>query len=201
MRTKNTEMFAPIKQYIEDYYETKRRIPFLDEIAVHVGMSKPNVYRYLKEMDERGILEYKGSGCVVTDKIAKMQNHQINVALVGKIACGTPILAEENIEEYFSLPESLVGHGTFFLLKAEGRSMIDAGISDGDLVLIRQQTTAESGQIIVALIDYEATLKRFYPEPENKRIRLHPENKRMKDIYVDNCIIQGVAVKVLKDLK
>ena len=138
-------MFAPIKQYIEEYYETKRRIPFLDKIAAHVGMSKPNVYRYLKEMDERGILEYKGNGCVVTEKIAKMQNHQINVALVGKIACGTPILAEENIEEYFSLPESLVGCGIFFLLKAEGKSMIDAGITDGDLVLIRQQSTAENG--------------------------------------------------------
>ncbi len=79
--------------------------------------------------------------------------------------------------------------------------MIEAGIEDGDLVLIRQQNTANEGQIVVALIDDEATLKRFYPEPENHRICLHPENSQMDDIYVDNCEIQGVAVKVIKDLE
>ena len=79
--------------------------------------------------------------------------------------------------------------------------MIDAGIDDGDLVLIRQQSTAEEGQIVVALMEDEATLKRFYTEPENGIIRLHPENHTMEDIIVENCIIQGVAVKVLKDLE
>ena len=80
--------------------------------------------------------------------------------------------------------------------------MIEAGIDDGDLVLIRQQSTAIEGQIVVALIgNDEATLKRFYPEPENGVIRLHPENRTMEDIIVENCAIQGVAVKVLKDLE
>ena len=78
--------------------------------------------------------------------------------------------------------------------------MIEAGIDDGDLVLMREQNTAEPGQIVSALIEDEATLKRFYPEPKNKRIRLHPENSALKDIYVENCIVQGVAVKVIKDL-
>ena len=78
--------------------------------------------------------------------------------------------------------------------------MVEAGIDDGDLVLIRQQDTAEDGEIVVALIDDEATLKRFYPEPEKRRIRLHPENAHMNDIFVEKCEIQGVAVKVLKDL-
>ena len=79
--------------------------------------------------------------------------------------------------------------------------MIEAGIEDGDLVLIRQQNVADEGQIVVALIDDEATLKRFYPEPQKHRIRLHPENSRMEDIFVARCGIQGVAVKVLKDLE
>ena len=79
--------------------------------------------------------------------------------------------------------------------------MIEAGIEDGDLVLIRQQNVADEGQIVVALIDDEATLKRFYPEPQKHRIRLHPENSYMDDIIVDHCEIQGVAVKVLKDLE
>lgn len=79
--------------------------------------------------------------------------------------------------------------------------MIETGIDYGDLVLIRQQNYADSGDIVVALMDDEATLKCFYPEPKNQRICLHPENSKMDDIYVDNCIIQGVAVKVIKDLE
>ena len=78
--------------------------------------------------------------------------------------------------------------------------MIDAGIDNNDLVIIRQQNYADPGQIVVALVENEATLKRYYPEPRNKRIRLHPENKKLEDIYVDNCLIQGVAVKIIKDL-
>ena len=88
-----------------------------------------------------------------------------------------------------------------FILRAYGDSMIEAGIDDGDLVLIRQQNYADDGQIVVALMEDEATLKRFYPEPEKHRVRLHPENSAMEDIIVDNCVIQGVAVKVLKDLE
>ena len=79
--------------------------------------------------------------------------------------------------------------------------MIEAGIEDGDLVLIRVQSTAERGQIIVALVGDEATLKRYYPEPERRRVRLHPENESMEDIYVSSCVIQGVAVMLLRDLE
>ena len=80
--------------------------------------------------------------------------------------------------------------------------MIEAGINDGDMVVIRRQDTASPGQIVVALVDDdEATLKRYYPEPKKRRVRLHPENKAMEDIIVPNCVIQGVAVKVLKDLE
>ena len=78
--------------------------------------------------------------------------------------------------------------------------MINVGIDDGDLVLIRQQSYADAGQIVVALIEDEATLKRYYPEPEKKRVRLHPENDEMSDIYVSDCLIQGVAFKVIKNL-
>ncbi len=95
---------------------------------------------------------------------------------------------------------ALFGRWQFFILRANGDSMIDADIYDGDLVLIRQQNYADEGQIVVALMEDEATLKRYYPEPENHRVRLHPENELLDDIYVDDCIIQGVAVKVIKDL-
>ena len=122
--------------------------------------------------------------------------------VLGVISGGIPKFAEENIEEYIRLPVSLFGTGKFFILRAYGDSMIEVGIDDGDLVLIRQQETASAGQIVVALINNEdATLKRYYPEPEKHRVRLHPENSRMDDIIVPDCAIQGVAVKVLKDLE
>ena len=127
---------------------------------------------------------------------ARTNVEAVSVPILGEVACGIPKFAEESIEEYVRLPVALFGRGSFFILRAYGDSMIEAGIDDGDLVLIRQQDAAEEGQIVVALIDDEATLKRFYPEPENHRIRLHPENPHMADIFVDRCEIQGVAVKV-----
>lgn len=201
MRTKNTELLRAIVEYVDTYYEFNRTTPTIDEIAEKLNMNRATVQRYLVELDKMGDIKYNGKQGIETERIAKMKGGNINVALVGTIACGVPVFAEENIEEYFNLPESLVGKGKFFLLRAKGNSMINAGINEGDLVLVKQQSYANSGDIVVALCeDCEATLKRFYPEPESKRIRLHPENNRMKDIYVDNCIVQGVAMKVLKDL-
>ena len=149
-------------------------------------------------MCDDGIIEYSGYRTMTSTK-TKMQ--AVRVPVLGTIACGIPKYAEENIEEYVRLPVALFGQGNFFILRAYGDSMVEAGIDDGDLVLIRQQNYADEGQIVVALIEDDATLKRFYPEPENRRIRLHPENSHMEDIYVPMCEIQGVAVKVLKDLE
>ena len=122
------------------------------------------------------------------------------VPILGEVACGLPRYAEENIEEYIPLPKAYIGQGNYYLLRAKGDSMVEIGIDDGDLVLVRQESTAEPGQVVVALIEEEATLKRFFPEPERNRIRLHPENQEMNDIFVDACEIQGIAVKVIKDI-
>ena len=130
-----------------------------------------------------------------------MNYESVKVPVLGSVSCGVPKLAIENIEEYIRLPVALFGRGDFFILRANGDSMIEAGIDDGDLVLIREQNYADPGQIVVALMDDEATLKRFYPEPKKRRFRLHPENSALKNIYVKECIIQGIAVKVLKDLE
>lgn len=122
------------------------------------------------------------------------------VHLLGSIACGPFNFGEENVLETYQFPTSFTGKGEFFLLRTFGESMIDVGIEPGDLVLIRQQNTAHPGEIVVVSVGDETTLKRYFPEPENKRIRLHPENESMEDIYVKDCLIQGVAVKVIKDL-
>lgn len=189
-----------IIHFVDKYYVKHNESPSLQKIADGVGKPRTTIYRYLLKMNENGELSYSGEYGIQTKFTEKLNTENITVSLVGSIACGTPTYAEENITEYYSLPSSLVGKGDFFLLKASGDSMINAGINDGDLVLIRQQNTAEEGQIVVALVDDETTLKRFYKDKNNKRFRLHPENDEMEDIYVDNLIIQGIAVKVWKDL-
>lgn len=199
MRTKDTALIEQIKKSIEKTYEESGRSPSVRQIAKEVGCSYSTVSRYIKEMVERGMIA-RTSGEYETEAISKMNMDTVPVAVVGSVSCGPLTFAEENIEEYIKLPTSLLGQGKFFILHASGQSMIGAGIEDGDLVVVRQQPTAEPGQIVVALVEDEVTLKRFYPDPENGCVRLHPENKKLKDIIVDDCQIQGVAVKVLKDL-
>ena len=197
MRSKNPELMVQIMEYIDDYYSKHCSSPSVRTIAAGVGTSKSTVQRYLVAMNEDGMLSYDGKELII-DKIRKTNKSTVNVAVVGSIACGITNLAEENIEEYISLPKSMFGEGEFIILRANGESMVDAGIETGDLVVIRKQSCAEDGQIVVALVDDEATLKRLYRD--NEKIRLHPENKDMDDIIADDCIIQGVAVKVIKDI-
>lgn len=194
------ENLAAIKRFAEEYYFEFNRAPSIREIAVNLGIGKSTVQRYMQKLKECGEIDYNGSRSIRTDTIDKLDSSSVTVGLVGSIACGGPKFAEQNITEYFKLPTALVGYGDFFLLRADGESMIDAGIDDGDLVLIKRQNTADEGQIVVALVEDEATLKRFYTDRENRRFRLHPENEAMDDIYVDELVIQGVAVKVIKDL-
>ena len=197
MRSKDKALMTKIERFISSYTNNNGISPTMQEVADGVGVSKATVHRYVSKLCEDGVIDFSGVRTMTT---AKTKLQAISVPVLGEIACGIPKFAEENIEEYVRLPVALFGQGQFYILRAYGDSMVEAGIDDGDLVLIRQQDTAEDGQIVVALIDDEATLKRFYPEPENHRIRLHPENSHMTDIFVDKCEIQGVAVKVLKDL-
>ena len=198
MRSKDKGLLAEIEKYVCNFTDSNGISPTMQEIADAVGVSKATVHRYITQLCEDGVIDYSGVRSITSTK-AKVQ--VVRVPVLGRIACGIPKFAEENIEEYVKLPVALFGNGDFFLLRAYGDSMVEVGIEDGDLVLIRQQNYADRGQIVVALVEDDATLKRYYPEPEKNRIRLHPENSRMEDIYVDSCQIQGVAVKVLKDLE
>jgi repressor LexA len=201
MRPLNGAHFENIKAFVESHFAEKGSSPTIREIAIGTNIPYPTVQYYLNIMRNEGDIKYNGRRSIATPFTQKISNDEtVLVGLVGSIACGEPMFAEENIEEYFRLPVALVGNGTFFLLRANGNSMIDAGIDKGDLVLIRQQNYADAGQIIVALVENETTLKRYYPDPIRKNIRLHPENKTMSDFYVTDLFIQGIAVKVLKDL-
>lgn len=199
MRSKSPELMSQICKYAEQYYLQNGHSPSTTKIAEAVGISRGTAYKYLVEMDERGMIKYDGKD--IQTPVTKKVNKDISqTAIVGSIPCGTPEYEEENVEEYVSLPNAIFGKGNFFILRASGNSMIEAGIDDGDLVVIRKQVSAEEGDIVVALVDNKNTLKRFYRDEENKKIILHPENKNMKDIVVDECYIQGVACHVIKSL-
>ena len=199
---KNTELFSQIEEHVNRYKEQNNGAsPSVREIANEVGVNPSTVSRYLKHMREQGMIDYGGHRNITTAENRKTRTETTKVAVLGSVSCGIPKFAEENIEEYVRLPIALFGNGEFFILRANGDSMINAGIEDGDLVLIRRQSYADEGQIVVALMEDEATLKRYYPEPHERRIRLHPENDSLCDIYVPDCVIQGVAVRVLKNLE
>lgn len=199
MRTKSPELMDRIKKFIEEYYFQNGESPSTTKIAEAVGISRAGAYNYLVAMNDRGMIDYT-SGIIETTATKKYNHSQATTAIVGSVPYGMPQYEEEYIEEYISLPTALFGTGEFFILRASGTSMIDAGINDGDLVVIRKQSTADEGDIVVALVDNQNTLKRFYKDDKNKRFILHPENKDMDDIIVDNLVVQGVARHVIKEL-
>lgn len=199
MRSKSPELMDRILEFAEQYYLDNGYSPATSTIAAALGISKATAYRYLVEMDERGMVEYDGQE--IQTSVTKKLNNEINrTAIVGSVPCGSPQYEEENIEEYISLPTAIFGKGDFFILRASGQSMIGAGIDDGDLVVVKKQVYADDGDIVVALVDNQNTLKRFYRDEDNQKIILHPENKQMRDIVVDNCYIQGVACHIIKAL-
>ena len=203
MQHKKQEYILAIEAFIDDYRDATGVIPTMPEIAAGVGLSTGTICKYIAHMREQGIIEYDGGQRTITTKKGLADKSAfIYVPKLGRISCGIPKFAEENIEEYVKLPVSLFGRGDFFILEAYGDSMINAGIDEGDLVLVRQQSTADYSQIVAALIDDEATLKRFRPQLDGT-IRLHPENDRLEDIVVEasQCVIQGVVVKILKDVR
>lgn len=197
MRSKDKNVLRAVERLVWEFTERRGYSPSLQEIADGAGISKTTAHRYVAKLRSDGIVGYSGYRSLVP---ARVKGGSVMVPVLGRVACGLPRYAKENIEEYVRMPEALIGSGEFFLLRAVGDSMTGAGIEEGDLVLVKRQNTAEKGRIVVALTGEEATLKRFYPEPGKKRIRLHPENPAMADIYVNSCEVQGVAVKVIKDL-
>lgn len=199
MAVKNEALLEKIKKCIDSFFDTNGYSPSVREIAVVIGTPKSTVQRYLDSMRKMGIVK-NGKYGIETEHIAKTERTVVAVPILGLIPCGPLTEEEEYIDSYIKLPASFLGSGEFFMLRASGDSMIEAGIDDGDLVLVRKQEHAKRGDIIVALADGKNTLKRYFPEPESKRIRLHPENSEMEDFYVCELYIQGVATKVIKDL-
>lgn len=197
MRTKNPRLLEQIASFIEGYGDENGCGASVREIAAALGESTTNVHRYLTELIAEGKIS-KGRRGYESRTLADTDRATCAVAILGAVPCGELTEMEEFAEGYLRLPQAFVGKGKFYILKASGRSMIGAGIEDGDWVLVRQQSEAAIGDIVVALVENEVTLKRL--AFRDGQYFLHPENKRMKDIFVPRLQIQGVAVKVIKNL-
>ena len=205
MRSKDPKLMEMIGRFAGDYYRQNRRTPTTREIAAEVGVSAACAYNYLVEMDRRGMLSYENGRIAGLSRMEKARTGYFSAPLVGSINCGDPETEEEQVEMYVSLPEAIFGTGRFYLLRASGDSMEDAGISDGDLILIDRVPACEPGDIVVAMNeDGENTLKRYGGvDPETRRAVLEYANERVypgKRILVRELILQGVARKVIRDL-
>lgn len=204
MRARNEETKLRIYEYINDYIKINRVSPTIQEIAQNANCAISTAYKFIERLKEEGLIDTAGRGRITSS----VNNWEIDyIPVVGMVACGKPKLAVEDIQGYFPINMQYFGKGEYFLLVANGESMINVGIDDGDMVLIRKQNICEDGQIAVVLTESDyglsessATLKRVYRDNKRKRFRLHPENDSMQDFYVDKLDVIGIAVKVIKDL-
>lgn len=198
MRKMSEDLLQNIKEFIENYVNDNGFPPSVRDICGGLNIkSTATVFKYVDKLNELGLVQkcpQKTRAINVLEGRMKKEDFS-SVPLVGKIAAGIPITAIENIEDTYSLPTKMFS-GELFMLTVSGTSMIDAGIFDGDNVIIQKTETAENGEIVAALIDDSATVKRFYKEKD--QIRLHPENKAFSDIIVKNCVILGKVVGLIR---
>ena len=204
MRSKNTSHYTTILSFVNKYFDNVGRSPSTREIESATGISRPTVQRYLRELCERGEIEYDGHRGIITDYMRSAADGTSPVLMGNSIPCG-PMSEVCDVElESIRMPTALIGSGDFFLLRAKGNSMINAGIDDGDLVLIKRCERVREGRIAAFLYDNaETTLKRF--KQDKNAIYLIPENDEMEPIVIsgrkrERLIIQGEAVMVMKDL-
>ena len=212
MSDKVTKRQKAVLDCIEECIREKGYGPTVREVCQSLGLSSPStVHVHLKALEDKGLIKrdplksrsialtYPLGDAESTSNVIKPSfNKVVNVPLVGNVAAGSPILAEENITDTISLPTDIVGDAPSFLLSARGESMIEAGINDGDYVVVKEQPVANNGDIVVAIIDDGATVKRFYKESDH--IRLQPENSTMEPIITTDCSIAGKVVAVFRRL-
>lgn len=202
MRSKDPKMMEKIQEFIAEYYLKYDRTPSMSEISKGVGLCRSSVYKYLVEMDEKGILSYN-NGKIRTDSMQKIFGDREPAAALGEIACGNPVMEEEVLLYKTTLPTAIFGKGPFYILYAKGDSMVDEGIEEGDILVIRKDAEAKVGNIVVALDEnQENTLKKFGGvDRKNHKIILKYCNKAVygdKVILADDMVCQGVLSHVIK---
>ncbi|VTQ57872.1 transcriptional repressor LexA [Clostridium perfringens] len=197
----NSDKQTQIYNFLIEFTKSKGYPPSVREICQAVSLkSTSTVHGHLKRLEKKGLI-YRDPTKPRALEIVELSNNEekelIDIPIVGKVTAGMPILATENIEDMFQIPINYVKHNNdLFILKVTGDSMIEAGILDGDLAIIEQKNVATNGDIVVALIENEATIKRFFKE--NGFIRLQPENKNYEPIIVEDCSILGKLVGIYR---
>ncbi len=177
--------------------------PAIREICQYVNLkSTSSVHKYIEDLVEKGYLKKPASKKRAIEVVSLSNEPQTkltyDIPIIGSVAAGAPILAEENIIDTFPIPLEYSHKGDLFILRVKGESMIEAGILDGDSIIVRQQTTAENGDIVVALIDDSATVKRFYKK--EKYFELKPENESMSPIVLNEVEILGKVVGLFREI-
>jgi len=193
-----------ILEYIKSQILERGFPPAVRDIceAVHLK-STSSVHSHLETLEKNGYIRRDPTKPraieILDDSFNFTRREMVNVPIVGRVAAGEPLLAEQNIEEYFPIPMDFMPNKQTFMLKVKGESMINAGILDGDYVLVEERKTSHNGEMIVALVDDGATVKRFYKE--EGIIRLQPENDTMEPIIVPDCTILGKVIGVFRFMK
>ena len=213
MTEKLTKRQQAVLDSIERHIEEKGYGPTVREICTDLNLCSPStVHVHLKTLEQKGYIvrdPLKSRSISLSPEYAAKQESTFNVItpsfskvvevpLVGNVAAGEPILAEENITDVMSLPTDIVGDAPSFMLSVRGESMIEAGINDGGCVVVKEQPAANNGDIVVAIIEDGATVKTFYKEKGH--VRLQPENSSMDPIIVSDCLIAGKVVAVFRRL-
>ena len=210
MARKITKRQQQIYDFIRTYQKEKGYPPSVREMAAAVGLSSPStVHAHLSALEARGLIKRDktkpralevfnedGSSAKLAEVTEAPDRGTISLPLVGRVAAGLPILAEQNVEDTFTLPTEIATDSSSFILEVHGESMINAGIYNGDYIIVREQKSAMNGEIVVAMIDGEATVKTFYKEAG--RVRLQPENDTMEPIYATNPTILGKVVALMR---
>lgn len=211
MPEKLTKRQQMVLDSIERCIQEKGYGPTVREICTDLGLCSPStVHVHLKTLEQKGYIvrdplksrsislapEFSQSSQAASHILTPSFSKVIDVPLVGNVAAGEPILAEENITDTLSLPVDIVGDSPSFMLTVRGESMIEAGINDGDYVVVKEQPVANNGDIVVAIVDDGATVKRFFREKGH--IRLQPENSAMDPIITADCVIAGKVVAVFR---
>ncbi|MDV4151629.1 transcriptional repressor LexA [Clostridium sp. AL.422] len=196
VRDKQLEIY----DFLKIYTENKGYPPSVREICEAVNLrSTSTVHGHLKRLEKKGLIKRDPTKPRALEIIEMSNNKKemLNIPIIGKVTAGAPILATENIEDTFPIPIEYIKHNDeLFMLKVTGDSMINAGINDGDYAIIEKAPTAENGEIVVALIENEATIKTFYKEKDH--IRLQPENDSLSPIIVEDCSILGKLVGLFR---
>lgn len=210
MPRKITKRQQQIYDFIRSYQLEKGYPPSVREMAAAVGLSSPStVHAHLSALEQHGLIRRDktkpralevynedGSNAQLASVTESPSRGTISLPLIGRVAAGMPILAEQNVEDTFTLPTEIATDSSSFILEVHGDSMINAGIFNGDYIIVREQHNAMNGEIVVAMIDGEATVKTFYKEAG--RVRLQPENDSMEPIYAASPTILGKVVALMR---